>query len=152
MGTSFSVVYAVIFMIWLETPIVNDVMFRQYIRLYKQFIDDLFLMWTVPAAVLCDFRRSLDTADVGFSLDWSGCESHQEAVDPSVVMAKRTGQLFRPGHEPACGVSDGRYYQGAIPTLPQAGQRLCLHTLHVLPWTPCLPGMGAPRLLTHDSQ
>jgi hypothetical protein len=35
MGTSFSVVYAVIFMIWLETPIVNDVRFRQFIRLYK---------------------------------------------------------------------------------------------------------------------
>ena len=46
MGTSFSVVYAVIFMIWLETPIVNDVRFRQYIRLLKRFIDDLFLIWT----------------------------------------------------------------------------------------------------------
>ena len=42
-GTSFSVVYAVIFMIWLETPIVNDVRFRQYILLYKRFIDDPFL-------------------------------------------------------------------------------------------------------------
>ena len=46
MGTSFSVVYAVIFMILFETPIVNDVRFCQYIRLYKWLIDDLFLIWT----------------------------------------------------------------------------------------------------------
>lgn len=31
MGTSFSVIYAIIFMIWLETPIINDERFRQYI-------------------------------------------------------------------------------------------------------------------------
>ncbi len=52
MGTSFSVVYAIIFMIWLETPIINDKRFSHYIQLYKQFIDDLFLIWTGPAAVL----------------------------------------------------------------------------------------------------
>jgi len=80
MGTSFSVVYAIIFMIWFVTPIVNDVKFRQYIRLHKRFIDDLFLTWTGPAAVLCDFRRALATADEAISLDWSGYESHQEAV------------------------------------------------------------------------
>ena len=38
MGTSFFVVYAVIFMTRFETPIVNDVSSRQYIRLYKRFI------------------------------------------------------------------------------------------------------------------
>ena len=81
-GTSFSVVLAVIFMIWLETPIVNDVRFRQYIRLYKRFImiDDLFLVWTGPAAVLCYFPRALATADEAICLDWSSYESHQEAV------------------------------------------------------------------------
>ncbi len=52
MGTSFSVVYAIIFMIWLETPIINDKRFSHYIQRYKQFIDDLFLIWTGPAAVL----------------------------------------------------------------------------------------------------
>ena len=54
MGTSFSVVYAIIFMIWLETPILNYKRFSQYIQLYKRVIDDLFLIWTRPAAVLCD--------------------------------------------------------------------------------------------------
>ena len=88
METSFSVVYAVIFMIWFKMPIVNDVRFRQYIRLYKRFIDNLFLIWTGPAAVLCDLQ-ALATADEGISLDWSGywsCyKSHQEAVNPSLV-------------------------------------------------------------------
>ncbi len=55
MGTSFSVVYAIIFMIWLETLILNDARFSQHIRLYKRFIDDLFLIWACPAAVLCEF-------------------------------------------------------------------------------------------------
>lgn len=40
MGTSFSVTYATIFMIWLETPIIND--FRRHIVLYKRYIDDIF--------------------------------------------------------------------------------------------------------------
>ena len=67
--------------------------FRQYIRLYKRFIDDLFLIWTGPAAVLCDLRRALAAADEGISLDWSGYKSHQEAVNPSLVTAKRHGQV-----------------------------------------------------------
>ena len=32
-GTSFSVVYAIIFMIWFEMPVVNDMKFHQYILL-----------------------------------------------------------------------------------------------------------------------
>ena len=70
MGTSFSVIYAVIFMIRLESLIVNDARFRQYIRLYKRCVDDLFLIWTGPAAILCDFRRALATADEAIGLDW----------------------------------------------------------------------------------
>ena len=61
MGTSFSVVYAVIFMIWLETPIVEAEMFRSCIQLYKRFTDDLFLIWTGSAAQLCEFRKALAT-------------------------------------------------------------------------------------------
>jgi len=88
MGTTFSVVYAIIFMIWLETPVVNDRRFSPYIRLYKRFIDDLFLIWTGPAEGLCEFRKAMAQADKGISLDWSGYESQQEAVTPSIVIAK----------------------------------------------------------------
>ena len=77
MGTSFSVVYAIIFMIWLETPIINDKRFSQYIRLYKRFIDDLFLIWTGPATAMCEFRHALAIADEAISLDWSGYETQQ---------------------------------------------------------------------------
>jgi hypothetical protein len=93
MGTSFSVIYAIIFMIRLESSIVNDVRFSQYIRLYKRFIDDLFLIWTGPADVLCDFRRSLATADEAISLDWSGYVSQQDSVTPSTVATKRHDQV-----------------------------------------------------------
>ena len=93
MGTSFSVVYAIIFMIWLETPILNDKRFNQYIRLYKRFIDDLFLIWTGPAAVLCDFRHALAIADEAISLDWSGYGSQQDAAKPEVVTVKRHEQV-----------------------------------------------------------
>ncbi len=88
MGTSFSVVYAVIFMIWLETLILNDERFSEYILLYKRFIDDLFLIWTGPAAVLCEFRHALAIADEAISLDWSGYGSQQDAANPEMVTAK----------------------------------------------------------------
>ena len=54
MGTSFSVTYAIIFMIWLETPIINE--FQQHIVLYKRYIDDIFLIWSGSTAELCRFR------------------------------------------------------------------------------------------------
>jgi hypothetical protein len=87
MGTSFSVIYAVIFMIRLESPIVNDARFNQYIRLFKRFIDDLFLIWAGPADILCEFRRSLATADEAISLDWSGYGSQQDSENPLIVAA-----------------------------------------------------------------
>ena len=93
MGTSFSVVYAIIFMIWLETPIIHDPRFSRYVYLYKRFIDDLFLIWTGPTAVLCEFRRAMASADNSISLDWSGYESQLEAVDPLKVTARRHAQV-----------------------------------------------------------
>ncbi len=69
MGTSFSVVYAVIFMIHLESPIFEDPRFRSFIQLYKRFIDDIFLIWTGSAATLCEFRRALGSADDTIKLD-----------------------------------------------------------------------------------
>ena len=85
MGTSFSVVYAVIFMIWLETPIVESERFRSCIQLYKRFIDDLFIIWTGSVALLCEFRKALATADNNISFDWTGYESHEQAMDPNAV-------------------------------------------------------------------
>jgi hypothetical protein len=85
MGTSFSVVYAIIFMIWLETPIIQSERFRSCIQLYKRFIDDLFIIWTGSVAKLCEFRKALATADTNISLDWTGYESQERAMDTIVV-------------------------------------------------------------------
>ena len=93
MGTSFSVVYAVIFMIHLETPIIHDERFSRYVLLYKRFIDDLFLIWTGPADVLCEFRRAFGSADPRISLEWAGYNSQQEAVTPECVTAERHARV-----------------------------------------------------------
>ena len=68
MGTSFSVTYATIFMIWLETPIVDE--FRKHIVLYKRYIDDILLIWSGSSAELCRFRAMLGTANANIKLDW----------------------------------------------------------------------------------
>ena len=56
MGTSFLIDNSVIFMILLETTIVEDPKFRQFLKLYKPFIDDIFLIRTGSAVALCAFR------------------------------------------------------------------------------------------------
>ena len=76
MGTSFSVTYAIIFILCLETPIINNHRFSRDIQVYKLFIDDLFLIWSGPTDVLCDFRKALAKADVGIGFDWSGYKDH----------------------------------------------------------------------------
>ena len=93
MGTSFSVVYAVIFMIYLETPIIHDERFRRFVYLYKRFIDDLFLIWTGPADVLCEFRRAMASADARISLEWAGYASQQDAVNPEMVTVERHAKV-----------------------------------------------------------
>ncbi len=55
MRTSFSVTYATIFMIWLETPIIDE--FRQHIPLYKRCMDDIVLALPLNyVAELCRLR------------------------------------------------------------------------------------------------
>ena len=90
MGTSFSVIYAIIFMIWLESPIIER--FRSCIQLYKRYIDDLFLIWIGSLVALCEFRKALSTADPNISLEWTGYNSHCEATDHRVVATKDHSQ------------------------------------------------------------
>ena len=81
MGTTFSVTYATIFMIWLETPIIND--FRKHIVEYKRLIDDLFVIWSGPIQALCEFRRRLASAQSGILFEWQG--SNGDATDPKTI-------------------------------------------------------------------
>ena len=81
MGTSFSVTYATIFMIWLETPIINE--FRLHIMLYKRYIDDILLIWLGSSAELCRFRARFGTANDHIKLEWQGTPSSVDATDPA---------------------------------------------------------------------
>jgi hypothetical protein len=81
MGTSFSVTYATIFMIWLETPIINE--FQQHIVLYKRYIDDLFLIWSGSAEELCRFRDKFGKANANIKLEWQGTPSAEDATNPA---------------------------------------------------------------------
>jgi hypothetical protein len=81
MGTSFSVTYATIFMIWLETPIINE--FRVHIMLYKRYIDDILLIWLGSSAELCRFRARFGTANDHIKLEWQGTPSSVDATDPA---------------------------------------------------------------------
>ena len=81
MGTSFSVTYATIFMIWLETPIIHE--FRKHIVLYKRYIDDILLIWSGSYTELCRFRARFGTANDNIKLEWQGTPSSDDATDPA---------------------------------------------------------------------
>jgi hypothetical protein len=70
MGTSFSVVYAIIFMLWLEQPIITN--FQHFIALYKRFIDDLILIWKGPFDQLKAFINVFNTRHSSIKLEWQG--------------------------------------------------------------------------------
>jgi hypothetical protein len=81
MGTSFSVTYTTIFMIWLETPIIDK--FRKHILLYKRYIDDIFLIWSGSSAELCRFRERFGNANDNIKLEWQGTPSAVDAINPA---------------------------------------------------------------------
>ena len=79
MGTSFSVLYATIFMIWLETPILYE--FQEHIKLYKRYIDDIFLCWAGSLSELCRLRETFATANINIKLEWQGTPPAQDATN-----------------------------------------------------------------------
>ena len=81
MGIFFWVTYATIFMIWLETPIVNE--FRQHILLYKRFLDDVFVVWSGSIPELCRFRRKFGAANPNIKLEWQGIPLETDATNPA---------------------------------------------------------------------
>ena len=84
MGTSFSVTYATIFMIWLETPIIDH--FRKHIVLYKRYIDDNLLIWSGSPVQLCLFRAMFGTANINIKLEWQGTPLDVDATDPAMLV------------------------------------------------------------------
>ena len=84
METSFSVTYATIFMIWLETPIINQ--FREHIVLYKRYIDDILLIWSGSSVELCHFRAIFEAANINIKLEWQGTPKDVDAADPAMLV------------------------------------------------------------------
>ena len=60
MGTIFSVMLANIFMLWLETPIVEK--HKEGIESYKRFLDDIFCAWKGSKEKLCLFKKEINLA------------------------------------------------------------------------------------------
>jgi hypothetical protein len=79
MGTSFSVIYSIIFMIWLEQPVIKK--FRNFIWLYKRFIDDIFLGWMGTHAQLQKFKEELNGRVKGITLEWNDDKITGTAAD-----------------------------------------------------------------------
>ena len=70
MGTIFSVMFANIFMLWLEMPIVEK--YNTDIHLYKRFIDDIFCSWKGSREKQCLFKKEINSAHPSIKLTWSG--------------------------------------------------------------------------------
>lgn len=84
MGISFSVCYAIIFMIWLESPIVLQAIQDSHICSggYGRFIDDLFVFWQGPRSALLEFMKAFDLRLPSIKLEWSHGETlHQPDTD-----------------------------------------------------------------------
>ena len=102
MGTSFSVVYAVIFMIWLGTSIINDENSSRSSGNALDYISGLLKTSCSSGTALLLYCVSFNTRwliivaihDEAISFDWSGYESQQYAENPVVVTAKRHQQAI----------------------------------------------------------
>ncbi len=81
MGMSFSVTYATIFMIWLETPIIHE--FARQIVLYQLYIDYIFLIGSGSPAELCRFSEKLGNENDNIKREWKGTPSAEDAVNPA---------------------------------------------------------------------
>jgi hypothetical protein len=68
MGTSFSVTYAIIYMLYLENQILPD--FLNDCALYGRYIDDIFLIWKGDVASFNRFRKRFNQLHPNIKLDW----------------------------------------------------------------------------------
>jgi len=73
MGTAFSATYATIFMIWLESPIMEE--FQSCIKTYRRYIDDIFIAWIGSLSDLARFKARFVIADSNISLEWQNNET-----------------------------------------------------------------------------
>jgi hypothetical protein len=59
-------------MIWLDLSVIDDHRSSRFILVHKRLIDDLFLIWSGPTDLLCDFRKVMVEAVEEIGFDWIG--------------------------------------------------------------------------------
>jgi hypothetical protein len=79
MGSAFAVVYAIIFMIWYETPIIEQ--FKEHITLYGRYIDDGQTIWTGTDEALPRFLHTLQTTNKNIKWEIKVCNEASEFLD-----------------------------------------------------------------------
>ena len=91
MGSSFAVVYAIIFMIWYETPIIEQ--FKEHITLYGRYIDDGQTIWTGTDEALEQFIHTLQTKNKNIKWDIKVCKDFSEFLDvqTSITQVRHSG-------------------------------------------------------------
>jgi hypothetical protein len=68
MGTSFSVVFSIIFMLWLEEPIISK--YKPWILLFKRAIDDQIFIWRGPSRKFEELKHDFNNAHPAIKFDW----------------------------------------------------------------------------------
>jgi hypothetical protein len=96
MGTALSVVYAIIFMIWFETPIVER--FKSFLLLYKRYIDDLGMIFVGPPEVRTALLEAFNARAKGISIS-------QIQIGKSGNLLDCTTSLSPRGFDPASGLT-----------------------------------------------
>lgn len=73
MGISFSVCYAIIFMIWFEDPLIKEAVEKGYMTWsdYWRFIDDLIFLWSGPRHALAEIMEKMNNRLPDITLTWS---------------------------------------------------------------------------------
>ena len=70
MGTIFSVMYANVVMIFLETPVVTK--FINQLTVYKRLLDDIIINWIGDTESLLQFKKEMNEANSAIKIEWNG--------------------------------------------------------------------------------
>ena len=84
MGTAFSVMYANIYMIYIESPIIE--LYAPYISLYKRYIDDVITVWSGPTDLVPAFQTALGSRHPSIRLEWASESTNPEEHGHAVFM------------------------------------------------------------------
>ena len=121
MGTSFSVVFAIIFMIWLETPIIEK--YQECILLFKRQIDDMLFIWQGPEVQFENMKREFNCAHPNIRFDWGSLSKAVSFLDLNLLLTVHTnGHLFiktsvycKPGNA-FCYIQPDSFHPSHIPS------------------------------------